>query len=68
MVIGDAIMRSRYVVVDVKGVVALGIFYSLIVVADVSWIVRRHLSKLAKAGTESQADSIAVASLKNSGM
>ena len=33
---GDATMRSRYVVVDVKGFVALGSVYSLTVVADVS--------------------------------
>ena len=52
----------------------LGSVYCLTVVADVSWrdrTVRRHLSKLAKAGAELQAvvaDSITVARLENSGM
>ena len=33
---GDAAMHSRYVVVDVKGVVAFGSVHSLTVVTDVS--------------------------------
>ena len=68
---GDATMRSRYIVVDVKEVVALGSVYCLTIVADVSWTVRQHLSKLSKVGAELKAvvaDSIAVARLENSGM